>query len=116
MINLFSHYVPGRLVILAALEGVVLLIAAQVGISLPLSGSGATLTGAAPSAPALAVVFALGMIVIMLSMGLYQWDVWGNSQSIRVRLLAAFVLGFAMIGLGTVLVLSLIHISEPTRH
>jgi sugar transferase (PEP-CTERM system associated) len=107
MINLFSHYVPGRLVILAALEGVVLLIAAQVGISFSLSGSSATLTGAGPSGPVLAAVFALGMIVIMLSMGLYQWDLWGNGQSIRVRLVAAFVLGFAMIGLGTVLVPSL---------
>ena len=43
MINLFSHYVPGRLVVLAALEGVVLLIAAQVGISLPFAGSGAAI-------------------------------------------------------------------------
>ncbi len=43
----------------------------------------------------------------MLSMGLYQWDLWNNTQSIRVRLVAAFVLGFAMIGLGTYLVPSL---------
>jgi hypothetical protein len=47
------------------------------------------------------------LIVIMLSMGLYQWDLWNNTQSIRVRLVAAFVLGFAMIGLGTYLVPSL---------
>jgi sugar transferase (PEP-CTERM system associated) len=93
-------------VVLAALEGVVLLIAAQVGISLPLAGSGAT-AAAAPGAPLLAAFFALGMVVIMLSMGLYQWDLWSGTQSIRLRLIAAFVLGFAMIALGTYLVPSL---------
>jgi len=74
MINLFSHYVPGRLVILATLEGVVLLIAAQVGISLPFGGSGAAIPGTGPAVPVVAAAFAVGMIVIMLSMGLYQWD------------------------------------------
>jgi len=107
MINLFSHYVPGRLVILATLEGVVLLIAAQVGISLPFGGSGAAIPGTGPAVPVVAAAFAVGMIVIMLSMGLYQWDGWNSTQSIRVRLVAAFVLGFAMIGLGTYLVPSL---------
>jgi sugar transferase (PEP-CTERM system associated) len=107
MINLFSHYVPGRLVVLALLEGVVLLIAAQVGFSLPLSGSVAAAPAAGAAAPMLATFFALGMLIIMLSMGLYQWDLWGDTRSIRVRLVAAFVLGFAMIALGTYLVPSL---------
>jgi sugar transferase (PEP-CTERM system associated) len=85
----------------------VLLIAAQVGISLPLAGSSAAVASTAPAAPMLAAFFAMGMIVIMVSMGLYQWDLWGETQSIRVRLVAAFVLGFAMIGLGSYLVPSL---------
>lgn len=101
MINLFSHYVPGRLAVLAVLEGVVLLLAAQIGISLPLWGSSAAPSTAGAAVPVLAGFFAVGMIVIMLSMGLYQWDLWGDTRSIRIRLVAAFALGFAVIVLGS---------------
>jgi len=107
MINLFSHYVQGRLVVLAALEGVVLLTAAQVGITFPLAGTGAGASAGSPAAPMLATFFAVGMIAIMLSMGLYQWGQRSDTLSIRVRLVAAFVLGFGMIALGTYLVPSL---------
>jgi sugar transferase (PEP-CTERM system associated) len=100
MINLFSHYVPGKLVILAVLEGVVLLVAAQIGISLPLAGSGPAVFAGGMAVPVVAALFALGMIVIMLSMGLYQWDLWSDTQSIRTRLVAAFLVGFALIALG----------------
>lgn len=99
MINLFSHYVPGKLVILAVLEGVVLLVAAQVGISLPIAGSGAAVSSTGFAAPVVAALFALGMIVIMLSMGLYQWDLWSDTLSIRTRLYGAFLLGFVVIAL-----------------
>ena len=62
MIHIFSHYVPGRLIILAALEAVVLLIAACVGISLHLAGSGAALSGAGAAIPPQTVAYSLGMI------------------------------------------------------
>jgi len=51
MIHIFSHYVPGRLIILAALEAVVLLISACVGISLHLAGSGAAISGTGAAVP-----------------------------------------------------------------
>ena len=51
MIRLFTHYVPGRLIVLASLEAVVLLMAAYVGISLDLARSGATISGAAEAVP-----------------------------------------------------------------
>ena len=96
MIHIFSHYVPGRLIILAALETLVLLISACVGISLHLAGSGAAISGSGAAVPPQAVVFALGMMVIMSSMGLYQPDSGDRDQTIGVRWAAAFLLGFVV--------------------
>jgi sugar transferase (PEP-CTERM system associated) len=99
MINLFSHYIPRKSLVLAALELAVLLIAAQVGMSLELarshtaiSGSGAALVGEASG-------FALGMIVIMSGMGLYQTDLWNNIQCVSLRVVTAFAAAFAILGL-----------------
>ena len=99
MIRLFTHYVPGRLIVLAALEALVLLMAAYVGISLDLARSGAAISGAAEAVPSQAGAFALGMMIVMSSMGLYQPDLWNNTRSIRARLVIAFLLGFAITGL-----------------
>jgi hypothetical protein len=41
MIHLFSHYVPARLVLLAALESLLLVVAIYVGVSLHLASAGA---------------------------------------------------------------------------
>jgi sugar transferase (PEP-CTERM system associated) len=99
MIHLFRHYVPARLIALAVLETLVLLLAAYLGISLHHAGTGAAIVGAAEAIQFQAIAFALGMIVVMSSMGLYQPDLSNNSASTRVRQIAAFVLGFALIGL-----------------
>lgn len=107
MINLFNHFVPGRLIVLAALEALVLLVAAYVGISLHLSGSGAAISGAGDAVPSQAGAFALGMMIVMSSMGLYRPDLWDNNQSVGVRLAAAFVLGFAVTSVVSYLVPSL---------
>jgi sugar transferase (PEP-CTERM system associated) len=96
MIPIFNHYVPGRLIALAALEALVLLIAAYVGISMHVSGSGIAST--APAAPSQAFAFAVGMMFVISSMGLYQSDMWDKSRSVGLRFVAAFVLGFAVIG------------------
>ena len=40
MIHLFRHYVPGRLMALVAVEGLILLIAAYVGITHQIAGTG----------------------------------------------------------------------------
>ena len=107
MIRLFTHYVPGRLVVLATLETLVLLMAAYVGISLDLARSGAAISGAAEALPSQAGAFALGMMIVMSSMGLYQPDLGNNTRSIRARLVIAFLLGFAITGLVSYLVPSL---------
>ena len=99
MIHLFNHYVPGRMVVLAFLEALVLLMAAYVGISLDLAGSVIESSGAAYAAPSQAGAFALGMIIVMSSMGLYQPDMESDSRSIRVRLVIALLLGFGFTGL-----------------
>jgi sugar transferase (PEP-CTERM system associated) len=95
MIPIFSHYVPGRLMFLAGLEALVLLLAAYVGITLHLAEPGAVTTAA--SLPTF--VFTFGMLIVMTSMGLYQPDLWESVPSATLRLVAAFVLGFALTGL-----------------
>jgi len=104
MIQLFTHYVPRGLIVLAALEAFVLLIAAYIGISLHLAGSGAVIPGAAEAIPPHAFAFALGMMIVMSSMGLYQPDLWNNTRAIRTRLVVAFLLGFAITGLVSYLI------------
>jgi sugar transferase (PEP-CTERM system associated) len=95
MINLFSHFVPGRTAVLAASEAVMLLLAAYFGIS-NVAGSGPLIAGHGLVMPSLAVVFAVSMIIVMSSMGLYQPDLWNRSRSIEGRLVIAFALGFAI--------------------
>jgi sugar transferase (PEP-CTERM system associated) len=97
MINLFSHYIPGRSLVLAAMEAAVLLIAAQIGLSLELADSRAAMAGGSSTMLAEATAFAFGMIIIMSSMGLYQTELWNNAQSGRLRVLTAFVVATAIV-------------------
>ena len=92
MIHIFTHYVPRRLIALAVLDALVLLIAAYVGLSLNLAGPGLGVLGATVTVPSQAGAFALGMMVVMSSMGLYQPDLWTDSPSTRARLAIAFLL------------------------
>lgn len=93
--------------VLAALEALVLLISACVGLSLHLAGSGTIISGSGTAVPPQAVVFALGMMVIMSSMGLYQPDSWDKNQSVGVRWIAAFLVGTVVAILASYLVPSL---------
>jgi sugar transferase (PEP-CTERM system associated) len=99
MINIFSHYVPGRLLFLAGLEALVLLLSAYVGIALHLGEPGVSVMAFGTSMPPQAYVFALSMLVVMTSMGLYQADLWRDTQTIGMRLAAAFMVGFVITGL-----------------
>jgi len=107
MINIFRHYVPGRLIVLAALEALVLLNAALVGIMLHIAGTGTAIPGAGAAIPPQAIAFVLCMMIVISSMGLYQPDLWSNSKSIGVRVAAAFLLGLAITSLIAYLVPSL---------
>jgi sugar transferase (PEP-CTERM system associated) len=97
MINLFSHYIPGRSLVLAAMEAAVLLVAAQIGISLELADARAAMSGTGPAMLSQASAFALGMIIIMSSMGLYQTDLWNNTVSVSLRVVTAFAVGFGLV-------------------
>ncbi len=97
MINLFSHYIPGRSLVLAAMDAAVLLIAAQVGIEF--ADSRAAISGSGGAALSQASGFALGMIIIMSGMGLYQTDLWNDTQSVRQRVLTAFAVAIAIVEL-----------------
>ncbi len=101
MVNIFSHYVPGRLIALTAVEALVLVLAAYVGIALHVAGFGVTTGGAGVSIPAQVTVFSIGMMIVLSSMGLYHSDVWNNVQSAGIRLAAAFFAGFVLIVLST---------------
>jgi sugar transferase (PEP-CTERM system associated) len=99
MISFFRHYIPGRSLVLAAMEAAVLLIAARVGISLHIAHSHGAISdngGAVLSQP---FVFAFGMVIIMSGMGLYQTDLWNNTLSVRLRVVIAFAVAFAVVGL-----------------
>jgi len=99
MIHIFTHYVPGRLIALAVLDVLVLLIAAYIGLALHVTGSGLAGPVATIAVPSHAGAFALGMMIVMSSMGLYQPELWNDAPSTRTRLAFAFLLGFALIGL-----------------
>ena len=109
MIQIFKHYVAGRAIILAALETLVILIAIYVSLLLQLSGPGGAISdpGIREAVSPHAIAFALGMVMVLSSMGLYQLDPGGNNQSIVARLIAAFLLGFAVTWLIAYLVPSL---------
>jgi sugar transferase (PEP-CTERM system associated) len=95
------------MIVLAGLEALVLVIAVYFAISLHLAGTGAAISAAAESIPSQAGIFALGMLIVMSSMGLYQPDLWSNAQFIKGRLATAFLLGFALTGLSSYLMPSL---------
>lgn len=99
MIQLFNHYVPRRLIVLAVLEAMVLLLAAYFGISTNAAESGIAFPGAGLGVPSQAVAIMLCMMIVMSSMGLYQMDLWDDRRSIGSRLLIAFLLCFAIGGL-----------------
>ena len=93
--------------VLAALEAMVLSVAAYVGIFLYLAGSGAAVLGGGASVSSQAIGFALGMVIVNSSMGLYRTTSWDEKQSVWLRLVAAFLLGFAVSGVISYLMPSL---------
>jgi len=107
MIHVFSHYVPARLIVLVVLEALVLMLAAYAGISFQSDRSGESVLGMADAAPSLASGFAVGMLILMSSMGLYQPELWSNKPAIAVRLIVAFLLGFVITGFVAYMVPSL---------
>jgi len=109
MIQIFNHYVPGRLILLAALETLVMLIAVCVSLFLQLAGSAEPISGMGVGeiVPPQAVALTLGMVMAISSMGLYQVELGYNNRSVVARLIAAFLLGFAVTWLVSYLVPSL---------
>ena len=93
MVQIFTHYVPGRLIILAVLEALVLLLAACFGLSLHIGG----VSGSTAIIPSQVAAFTIGMVIVMSSMGLYDWDAWDDRQPVGARLAGAFLLGFSIL-------------------
>ena len=95
MIHVFSHYVPVRVLILAALEGLVLVLAAYAGVYLHVAAAGGTPDGFSSHAG----LFAIGTMIVMAGMGLYQPDLWSNKAFLALRLAASFLLAALLMGL-----------------
>jgi sugar transferase (PEP-CTERM system associated) len=106
VLHIFNHYVPSRVLVLAVVEGAVLLIAVQIGIALQFAESRAAMSELGAEVPAQAAAFALGMMAIMAGMGLYQADPQSNGRS-AARVAGAFLLALAIVGLVSYLVPSL---------
>ncbi|MDH5537189.1 MAG: TIGR03013 family PEP-CTERM/XrtA system glycosyltransferase [Betaproteobacteria bacterium] len=87
------------MIFLVVLEAVVLLVSAQVAIALHFAGFGAALLDADAALAKQAFPYALGMMAIMASFGLYQSDPSQDTTSSGSRIATAFLLGFAIIGL-----------------
>ena len=99
MIHLFSHYVPARVVLLAALEGLLFLIASVAGIYvyLHIPASGAVSYDTANELFSQSGLFVGSMLVILASMGLYQPDLWMNKRSVVLRIAVSFGLAYALV-------------------
>ena len=107
MIRVFSHYVSARLMLLVFLEALVLMLSVRLGLVFHLSGPSASLAiSEAASLPPTATL-ALGMLILMNSMGLYHFDPSKDEQSISARLIAAVLLGLGLVFLATYMVPSL---------
>ena len=96
MIRIFSHYVSGKLVFLVGLDALVLTLSAYLGISLQLYRTGGALAGAEIALPPQAAAFALWVLVVMTSTGLYQLELWEDVRSVIARLVAAVLFGFTV--------------------
>jgi sugar transferase (PEP-CTERM system associated) len=86
------------LILLAIVESSVLLVAACIGLSLHFTGSAPIALHTGEIVPPQAAVFAFGMVIVMSTMGLYQWDAWDSNLSVGARLAGAFLVGFIMLG------------------
>jgi sugar transferase (PEP-CTERM system associated) len=104
MIRIFSHYVSRNLVFLVALDSLVLMLSACVGTSFQLSATG-NASGFGDLVPQ-AGVFALAVLVVMTSTGVYQLDYWQDVQARLGRLVTAALLGVVVASLIWYLTLS----------
>jgi sugar transferase (PEP-CTERM system associated) len=96
MVRVFSHYVSARLVLLIVLEALVWMLAVRMGLSSSVPGSGATIAGSGAGVPSLAPAVALGMMIVINSMGLYHLELWTDLQSVLVRMVASAALGLGL--------------------
>jgi sugar transferase (PEP-CTERM system associated) len=93
MLRIFSHYVSARLMLLVFVEALVLLISVRVGHSFHAHG---TIAGIDPTALPTAATFAVGTLLVINGMGLYQLDLSRNDWSVFARLVVAVLLGLGL--------------------
>jgi sugar transferase (PEP-CTERM system associated) len=92
MVRVFSHYISAKLVLLVGLEALVLTFSICAGFAYHHSDP-ASIASFAVTVPPPAAAFSLGMLIVMSSMGLYQFEVRQDEQPQLGRLIAAGFLG-----------------------
>jgi FlaA1/EpsC-like NDP-sugar epimerase len=88
----FNHYVPAPIFMLVAVDAIALAAAIWFGVSLRFGDSNLAFTDFLPTA----VSFALVMQMSMATFGLYQREFRGRLREVITRLLASFLVGFAL--------------------
>ena len=96
VIRIFRHYIPKWLLIMGTIEAVILFAAVYLGFSvrvLEFNPSDKLLVGELWSR---GLVYALVMVALMTSVGLYQRSTRDSIESVMFRLAVAFALGLAL--------------------
>lgn len=107
MIRLFNHYVSASLLLLFVAEALLLMLSAYAGFSFQhwrAMVAMATPADGEAAVPSQATAIALGMVVMMHSMGLYEENLWRDVHSALVRLMTTVVAGLGIMVLATHLV------------
>lgn len=100
MIRIFRHYVPISLIILAFSEAMILWLSIYIGVELRFwRSSGFDVLASTGPLPSKALTFTFVMLVLMMSIGLYQRNMREGVVGMLVRIIASFLLGLFLMTL-----------------
>lgn len=88
----FYHYIPAPIILLVLADAAVLVLAILLGVALRFQEPGLVREDFLPTA----VTFALVMQMSMATFGLYQREFRGRMREVATRLVASFLVGFAL--------------------
>jgi sugar transferase (PEP-CTERM system associated) len=99
MIRVFNHYVPIQIAVLIVVEALILALSIYFGSSLRFGQIALSEVSETTNFGGVAVVFSALMILTMTTFGLYQRDSMDSFRAMLSRLIASFMVGFAIMSL-----------------